>query len=387
MSKGRNIGMTIVDDVQFDPAAIRKAEAEELAQRSEEESGPVTTGVHPVYCVKQGLPLERAARMRPEDLTPADAKLLVSKGVTLAAIADLYFAGNSVKALEFLTTHGVKKKNGMPEYPWTGVTVVQEADAATPAIALDIADDTAAPAREPESLAPADLTREQAARLLAQGVTKPQIQQMYGFKNAAALYYKLERLGLHKRQPQGDKHDPEEAKRMAAAVLQEIEEEKSAPQLNTEQLDRFDDLKPRQPTEPELREMFEEPEPSPAPAIDLSTWQPVESKQHQAPYPVLRLSARGDGAIVATTLTADDRVMFLIDPASEGRRIAIVKSADGKKLTLEKETRHRLKYTNMYLMRALQERGIAFPAAYKLEWNDGAGAWIGELVEKGAEAG
>ncbi len=402
----------------------------------EENSGPVTTGVHPVFCVRRGLSLDKAAQMRPDDLTKGDAEFLVSRGVTLAAIGQL--CGMNGKAtLDFMGRHGIKKADA-PEYPWSSVPTIQPGEDTAP-----VTVDAAAP--EPAAdLTPADLTRRKAAELLAGGTTKQQLKKAYNFPNDSGYYAKLEKMGLHKRRHADDcKADPEEVKRLAAAVLAELEQEKKPVQAVSEiirdviespgartvdqvakeirertkeitgTVDIIDHAQGDAPfkeawgkaaaacgdndqavgegkTESAVASLIASGEikvttgerPAPDPTIDLSTWELVSYKQVQAHTPVLRITGRGDGALVSTDLKDSDMVQFRLDPHSEGKRLAVIKAENGRPLRLEKGTNVRLRFASSDLTRVLRKNGISFPAVYVLEWLDNLQAWVGQLQPK-----
>jgi hypothetical protein len=123
---------------------------------------------------------------------------------------------------------------------------------------------------------------------------------------------------------------------------------------------------------------------APAPSIDLASWELVNYKQQQAHTPILRITGKGDGALVSTDFQEGDAVQFRLDPHSDGKRLAVVKAETGRPLRLEKGTNVRLRFSSNDLTRALVKQGIPLPAAYGLEWNEGAGAWVGVLREKKA---
>lgn len=229
----------------------------------------------PMKCMQQGVAMAEARQMKPDDLSREDCQALLKMEYPKHIIAQKYGFSCRDFFLKLKEWGLVKKgKQGArenrahkePAQPIgeTKAEPAQEAGAISPAIA----NDTAAPAMEaPEALTPADLTREQAARLLSQGTTKQQIKKMYGFRNDALLYYKLERWGLHRRQRQGScKTDPEDVKRMAKAVLEGEKRGIVDPPNSAQEPEKAmdgdrprTDLKPRPATETELREMFEEP--------------------------------------------------------------------------------------------------------------------------------
>ena len=115
-----------IDQDCFDPREIKKAEEEALAKRVAEESGPVITRKPtPVECVKAGISLEKAQQMKPEDLSPEEARVLASYGVKLTTIGQLYgFSGNQI----YIKMHnwGIKKAQGVPEYPCSTVTKTKQ---------------------------------------------------------------------------------------------------------------------------------------------------------------------------------------------------------------------------------------------------------------------
>jgi hypothetical protein len=158
----------------------------------------------PMQAMEQGLPMTEARQMPPDALTYDDCRRLREAEYPQYVIADRY----SMSIAEFyekLKEFGLKR-NGKS---W----------------------DFRAQKTEPVTrLTPGDLTREQAARMLLDNVSKPDIKRKYGFPNDPALYLKLEQWGLHKKGlPPDFKAKQEETKRMAAAVLEEIEHgEKSA---------------------------------------------------------------------------------------------------------------------------------------------------------------
>lgn len=326
----------------------------------------------PIECLEQHIAMTEARQMRPEDLTREDCQRLLEAGFPRNVIARVY--GLSDSDLFFkLKEWGLNK----PLKDWDPRSDRRK----------EKSNDG------PSRLTPADLTREQAARMLLAGVSKPDIRRKYNFPNAPALYAQLEEWGLHKKGlPSDFKSKTEEVRKMAAAVLKEIEQEKQILQTKTElteeeKLDLFGESEPSigeavqkaaevrgvkvETTDNSTSELF---------SVDLSTWEPVDFTRVQhitAPY--LWVSAKGHGVIGNTNLRPGSRVQFRIDPT--GWRVAVIPAKQGQ-LLYNEEAKQRRRFSSNHLARRLQAKGIKLPARFHLEWNEAAGAYIGVLVEK-----
>lgn len=67
-------------------------------------------GLDPVECVRRGLPLERARRMTPKDLTPEIARELLAAGVSMTRLAWLYNYKSTGSFSDKLARWGVRPK-------------------------------------------------------------------------------------------------------------------------------------------------------------------------------------------------------------------------------------------------------------------------------------
>jgi hypothetical protein len=159
----------------------------------------------PIEVFQLGLPMTDSRQMPPDALTYDDCRRLLEAEYPQHIIADKY----SMSIAEFrqrLGELGLKKNGKSWDYRAPGHPKDE--------------------APEPR-LTPGDLTREQAARMLLAGVSKTDICWKYNFPNPPGLNAKLEKWGLHRRgaPPQDFKTKQDEMRRMAAAVLAEIQKD------------------------------------------------------------------------------------------------------------------------------------------------------------------
>gem|GEM_PF-5353058 len=326
----------------------------------------------PIECLEQRIAMTEARQMRPEDLNREDCQRLLEAGFENYVIARLY-GFSETDFFSKLKEWGLNK----PLKNW------------------DFQSDRRSDRNKsdgPSRLTPADLTREQAARMLLAGVSKPDIRRKYNFPNASALYARLEEWGLHKKGlPLDFESKQKEVRKMAAAVLKEIEQEKQILQTKTElteeeKLDLFGEQEPsieavqKAAEDKDVKDETPENSMTELFSVDLSTWEPVDyTKARYTTAPYLWVSAKGYGVIGNTDLRPSSYVQFRIDPA--GCRIAVIPASQGQ-LLYNEEAKQRRRFSGNHLARRLQAKGIKLPARFHLEWNEAAGAYIGVLVEK-----
>ena len=358
----------------------------------------------PIECMENGYPMTDARQMQPDDLTKEDCRRLLEAEYPPYIIGKAYNIGSGDFYLKLrdwglgkrTTANGKYPAKPVPKVP---VRVIQEEVA--PQTQQEVMGETE------KQLTPADLTKDVARALLEAGYSKPEIAKRYHFGNPALVYAVLTKWGLHT--PGSKKGQLVEAEMPHTATEEEkadifgdsqsavlphtvpgyIEAMKDTPgyAASMAYLKNLEDvLVPKDDPVSRINELAHDQAIEAPSTIDLGSWDLVNYKQVQAHTVLLRIQSKGDGALVCTDLKDGDNVQFRLDPCADGKRVAVVKAETGRKLHLEKNTNVRLRFTSIDLTLALQKRGVALPAAYRLEWNEALGAYIGELVEKAGVA-